>query len=291
LFEPLFRSASMKVVLASLLTAVGGARVYKHNATASRAACGSLGASGAPGTSIVNGEDAPECKWKWQVGLITSGRNMPFCGGMLIADNWVLTAAHCMVVSAQDMLVRVGDWRPKDASSNRQVLKVDKIFSHPNYNSFRINFDYALVKLAEAATLNECVGTVCLPEEGDDVETDTCHITGWGTLAPGGSQPDVLQQGEVTTLTNADCRSTSSYWSWQITDQMLCAQGKNENGGIIDACQGDSGGPLVCEKNGAWRIYGATSWGRGCAGARYPGIWARVHAVLDWIEGTMAANA
>jgi len=280
----------MKLILASVLTAVGGARVYKHNATSGRSQCGVLGASSEVGTSIVNGVDAPECKWKWQVGLITAGRNMPFCGGMLIADDWVLTAAHCMVVSAESMLVRAGDWRPKDASSNRQVLQVDNYFKHPSYNARSFDNDYALVKLTEPATLNECVGTVCLPEAGEDVAEDSCWITGWGTLRAGGSQPNVLQEGAVTTMTNTDCQQTG-YPSWQIKESMLCAQGGSATDGIIDACQGDSGGPLVCEKDGAWRIYGATSWGRGCAGATFPGIWARVHSVLDWIDGTMAANA
>lgn len=279
----------MKVILAtSLLTAVGGARVQKHNATSGRSQCGALGAS-SPSTFIVNGEDAPACKWKWQVGLITPTRSIPFCGGMLIEDNWVLTAAHCMVVPVEEMLVRVGDWRPQDESSNRQVAEVEAIFNHPSYSALRTNFDYALIKLAAPVTLNDCVGTVCLPERGEDVSVDTCWITGWGTTSSGGSQADVLQEGEVTTLTNADCRR-KGYSSWRITDAMLCAQGRNANGEIVDACQGDSGGPLVCEKGGAWRVYGATSWGRGCAGPNHPGVWARVHHVLDWIEDVMAAN-
>merc|ERR1719203_1577047 len=56
--------------------------------------------------------------------------------------------------------------------------------------------------------------------------------------------------------------------------------------GVTDACQGDSGGPYVCQTGKSWTIYGATSWGRGCADPNYPGVWARIHHVRDWILQT-----
>merc|ERR1712060_684087 len=80
-----------------------------------------------------------------------------------------------------------------------------------------------------------------------------------------------------------------SYTSSDIDSSMLCAQGRNSNGQITDACQGDSGGPLVCNIGGQWAIYGATSWGYGCAGANYPGVWSRVHTELAWIDSVMNA--
>merc|ERR1719203_203966 len=72
---------------------------------------------------------------------------------------------------------------------------------------------------------------------------------------------------------------------------MLCAQGRTSDGKIVDACQGDSGGPLVCEDGGRWTAYGATSWGIGCAGEKYPGVWARIHEAVDWIEETLTINS
>merc|ERR1719412_1098668 len=134
--------------------------------------------------------------------------------------------------------------------------------------------------------MNDCVGTVCLPSQ-DVAPGSSCWITGWGRLQSGGKHPRILQEAQVSVLSNQECKNTG-YRSSQITDSMLCAQGKNRNGQITDACQGDSGGPLVCESSGTWTVFGATSWGRGCAGENYPGVWARVHEALDWIGETMA---
>merc|ERR1719330_2343302 len=139
--------------------------------------------------------------------------------------------------------------------------------------------------------MNDVVGTVCLPTEGNDVQGgESCQITGWGTLSSGGSRPRILQEAQVTALSNQDCQNTA-YAASEITPDMLCAQGRNAAGGITDACQGDSGGPLVCNTGGQWAVYGATSWGYGCAGANYPGVWSRVHTALDWIDSVMNGEA
>lgn len=236
----------------------------------------------------MNGEDASECEWKWQVGLWKSSWG-PFCGGTLIADNWVLTAAHC--VTRPDFYVVAGDWKTNDVSDNQQRLQAAQVFRHPGYNSRNMTKDYALVKLQGSFELTGCVGTACLPEEGNDLKPgQTCWITGWGTLSAGGSQPRTLQEASVNIISNTDCVNNFNYQQKHIDSTMICAQGKTADGQIKDACQGDSGGPLVCEDSGKWSIYGATSWGFGCAGATYPGIWSRVHEVLEWVDDTMNGN-
>merc|ERR1712151_814435 len=67
--------------------------------------------------------------------------------------------------------------------------------------------------------------------------------------------------------------------SRQITDDMVCAQGRR-NGRVVDSCQGDSGGPIVCSGT----VHGATSWGSGCAKERYPGVYSRAYEHLEWIK-------
>merc|ERR1719262_202957 len=142
---------------------------------------------------------------------------------------------------------------------------------HPTYNSWTMHNDLGLVKLETPFALNDCVNTVCLPE-ADVAAGSACWITGWGTLRSGGSQPTTLQEAQVNVIGNDRCTGDYGYSSGQITADMLCAQGRNANGGITDACQGDSGGPLVCQQCGQFVIQGATSWGYGCAGATAPGV-------------------
>merc|ERR1712203_1031705 len=86
-------------------------------------------------------------------------------------------------------------------------------------------------------------------------------------------------------VTNAKCQQ--SYGESSITDAMLCA-GRDEGG--VDSCQGDSGGPLTFTAGTPARTYvvGVVSWGAGCADAGYPGVYARVTHVSDWINEQMA---
>jgi len=239
---------------------------------------------------IVNGQQADACYWKWQAGL-TEG-TMPFCGGMLVANQWVLTAAHCAQTSNNPGFdVVLGDYQPYRTSGKEQRRSAVQVIRHPSYNDNTMDWDLAMVKLSSPVSNSDCVGTVALPSS--DVSPGTeCWISGWGTLRSGGSQPDVLMEAPVNIISNSDCTRKYDYTSSDITSHMICAQGVRSDGKIMDACQGDSGGPLVCQgSSGSWTLYGATSWGYGCAGKTYPGIWARVYDGVSWINSVMSGGS
>lgn len=249
--------------------------------------CGAKGRStsaiSAPNISIVNGQPASQCEWKWQVQLRQG--DWHFCGGMLITPEWVLTAAHCL--NDGSFSVTAGELDLDRKSGTEQNRKMVREILHPRYKPATTENDIGLVKVDTPFNMGDCVGTVCLPDSDVKAGSD-CWITGWGTLREDGPGADVLQEGEVQTMSNSDCRNTG-YDAYEITDDMLCAQGRR-NGKPVDACQGDSGGPLVCQSGGTWFIHGATSWGSGCARANYPGIWSKVYYFRSWIDGVIASG-
>lgn len=246
--------------------------------------------------NIVNGEPASECDWRWQVSLRQKNQRGYFshiCGGMLIHDEWVLTAAHCLIgMQPDDILVVAGEFDRKERSDNEQRIPVYKIYMHPQYDDRSLHFDMGLIKLKFPIEATACVGTVCLPDEdrSDARPSMECWITGWGrTSWWEWVFAAKLQEAKVQVMSNKNCKR-SDYPHRDIDDSMLCAQGAaNQDGEHSDACQGDSGGPLVCKLNTGWTVFGATSWGYGCGEKGYPGVWARVHHMLPWIDETMTS--
>jgi trypsin len=276
---------AVKVVSSLAFACVVGAARVKNSRSLST--CGVKGSRGPTG-QIVGGEDATECEWNWQVGLMDKEFGKPWCGGMLISDEWAVTAAHCCESST--FVVSAGDYNHRVRSGKEQFRNADRVITHPGYNPNTMANDIALVKVDRAFTLGGCIGTVCLPTE-DIAPGSECWISGWGTLESGGSQPNIMQEAAVNIISNKECVSESYYSSSEILPSMLCAQGGNKSTGFKDACQGDSGGPLVCaDASGTWRLHGATSWGYGCADKNYPGVWARVAKFVNWIDETIGGK-
>lgn len=240
-----------------------------------------------PNTSIVNGRPASECKWKHQIYLPNVG-----CGGTILSRDWVLSAAHCRNKRGHKAVA--GLWK-RSRSSGSQERRISEVKSHSKYRGKQSNwYDFDLIKVDKPFNFNKCVGSASLPSS--DVRVGThCWITGWGGTVKedAGNNPkqklaDTLQEGQVTIMSNKECGNkykSAPRGPIPIGSVEICAHG-SRNGKIVDACGGDSGGPLVCGSPGKWTVYGATSWGVGCAW--FPGVWARVHHELKWIRGIIA---
>jgi secreted trypsin-like serine protease len=211
-----------------------------------------------------------------------------FCGGIIINENWIMTAAHCMdgeIPAAVSMVV--GEWNRTLPSTVRQYLDVDSIFVHENYNSNTMENDISVVKLATAIQFNENVTAACAPDPADLYEYRKCQCSGWGTVNSGGvCCPPALRYVVMNVTTNAFCDAEYRY---KIYDDMICAS-DNVGGTERDSCQGDSGGPLtIKEADGTFRVVGIVSWGIGCASG-YPGVYCRVGYHASWVTDTISNN-
>ncbi|KAL0618348.1 trypsin [Plecturocebus cupreus] len=224
---------------------------------------------------IVGGYTCEENSVPYQVSL-NSGYH--FCGGSLISDQWVVSAAHCYKSRIQ---VRLGEHNIEVQEGNEQFINADKIIRHPDYNRRNLDNDILLIKLSSPAVINARVSTISLPT-ACAATGSPCLISGWGNTASSGADyPDVLQCLDAPVLSQANCEAS---YPGQITNNMFCV-GFLEGG--KDSCQGDSGGPVVC--NGA--LQGVVSWGYGCAQKNKPGVYTKVCNYVDWIKETIAANS
>ncbi|NP_001079770.1 trypsin precursor [Xenopus laevis] len=209
--------------------------------------------------------------------IVSLNSGYHFCGGSLITNQWVVSAAHCYKASIQ---VRLGEHNIALSEGTEQFISSSKVIRHSGYNSYTLDNDIMLIKLSSPASLNAAVNTVPLPS-GCSAAGTSCLISGWGnTLSNGSNYPDLLQCLNAPILTNAQCNSA---YPGEITANMICV-GFMEGG--KDSCQGDSGGPVVC--NG--QLQGVVSWGYGCAMRNYPGVYTKVCNYNAWIQNTIAAN-
>ncbi|MEM8858852.1 MAG: trypsin-like serine protease [Chloroflexota bacterium] len=234
------------------------------------------------GPDIVGGNEADPGEWPWQVLLNPGG----LCGGSLIDEEWVLTAAHCVVnsqgqvTSPGNVTLALGVHDRDQFTSDIQAFNVTQVIPHPNYNPSTFDSDVALLKLDGSATIVPgVVETVRLNTETNLAGGTLATVTGWGALSQGGNTSQILQEVSVPIVTNQVCNAS---YSGGITDNMICA-GFQEGG--KDACQGDSGGPFVIsDGQGGWVQAGVVSWGNGCALPNFYGVYADVANFVEWID-------
>ncbi len=228
---------------------------------------------------IVGGSEATPGEYPGTVALFRGSQQV--CGGTLVADEWVVSAGHCVISPSQPnggiTSIVIGRHKLSDTSSGEQIL-VKKAIRHEGYSSSTLQNDIGLFQLerkttaplAKLVTKNQAIASV--------TGGATTTAVGWGTTREGGRPSDVLLEVDVPVITNDVCKSFPRYNT--VSEGMLCA-GFREGG--RDACQGDSGGPLFMKIDGELRHVGLTSWGIGCARANAPGVYTRTSTYLDWL--------
>ncbi|XP_051987442.1 polyserase-2-like [Xyrauchen texanus] len=264
------------MMLFRILSTVLSVTLFMRGCAAQLADCGIAPLN----TRIVGGQDAPVGVWPWQVSLHNT--NGHFCGGSLINNEWVLTAAHCFQsTSTSGLTVYLGRQTQSGTNTNEISRTVSQIIKHPNYSSSSYDNDVTLLHLSSPVTFTDYIRPVCLAAADSTFFNRTASwVTGWGNIQTGVSLPSpaTLQEVQVPIVGNRQCKCLNGIQT--ITDNMICA-GLIEGG--KDSCQGDSGGPLVSKQGSVWIQSGVVSFGEGCALPKFPGVYARVSQYQTWI--------
>lgn len=231
---------------------------------------------------ILGGREAQPGAYPWQVALIDplqpntyAGQ---FCGGSLIDEEWVLTAAHCVEGKEPSLIdVLVGAHRLSDSGTR---IPSAQVIPHPGYDPTQLDHDLALIRLSTPVTYTpiSLYQTISGTSEFDHLRAT---VIGWGAKEISGWSavyPDALREVSLPLVDPTRCQQSTEV----ITDAMLCAGYETLTMG---ACYGDSGGPLMVQQpNGSWTQIGIVSWGPyGCIASGMYDVFTRVSSYWEWI--------
>ncbi|KAF4097687.1 mast cell protease 1A-like [Onychostoma macrolepis] len=220
---------------------------------------------------IVNGTKAKPHSRPYMVSLQIFGKHI--CGGFLISDEFVMTAAHCWKGYPNILTVVVGAHDLRN-SKNSYRIEVKSYIPHPHFTSCSLQNDIMLLRLQEKIKLDNNVTWISLPKEGDVDGDILCSVAGWGQWKTKGPLSRYLMEANTTTINHVECQH--KWGSKYLASQMICAHG---DGG---SCIGDSGGPLVCGDTAV----GVTSFAyrKSCNSAEHPNVYTKISAYLPWIH-------
>ncbi|XP_065110988.2 coagulation factor VIIi [Paramisgurnus dabryanus] len=243
---------------------------------------------------FAGGFHCPRGHCPWQVLINYNGENL--CGGALLEDRWVITAAHC--VDKRDMKrmkVITGDHDLDVSDGSEEVHNVTLKVIHENFDPISLDNDLALLQLSKKPKLSAYVVPVCLPTPQlaqSELTAVRFHtVSGWGKRTLGGNthpskglkapSSPILQRLAVPVLSPSECALKSGL---NITANIFCA-GYTE--GSHESCRGNDGSPLVTQYHGTAFLTGIVTWGKGCNRLGYYSIYTKVSNFLKWIDVSM----
>nr|QCT84048.1 serine protease [Haemaphysalis flava] len=249
------------------------------------------------GDRIVGGREAVPHSWPWQPSIQMTGffPSAHFCGGALLRNDLLITAAHCVAGKRpEDMVVTFGSHNIVEDEAGVQIRSVDVIARHNLYVGGRhMTHDMAVLKLTLPVNFTDHVRPVCLPGPGETLPLNTtCYATGWGTTrGTGGSF--LLKQARLTVRDfDESCSNILTFQPNLRGSHMVCA---TDDSDVSGPCHGDSGGPLVCRLGSSsnWTLVGMTSQGthlvitHALCGMGAGTVWSGIIPNRQWIDGAL----
>jgi len=246
---------------------------------------------GAPEVSdfseVAGGEEAGRNEFPWMAALFYSFISAHGCGGSLISDTWVLTAAHCVCAESScplnpwDMKVYFGMHHLETFDQQVVEKSLSQVVMHPSYTSVTDGNDIALLRLYQPLNYNAAphIRPICLPSFNSGLLTGkSALVAGWGQTQETGLGSQVLLKANVHVV---DCREEDT--AHDLSETMVCAAGEGYSKG---ACMGDSGGPLMIRGAGDfYTLIGAVSWGENnCTYEHAPGVYTSIPTMMGWIK-------